>query len=179
MSMLVIQLPARSRGGASAPQGSADYSHVLSADGMAAGTQGRAPASALPKADTVVAVLPATEIGWHRITLPRAPANRLRAALAEQLDPNKLDGVISMHLIESDPALSRPITDDPSAPNPGAGDWFVLIDATDVNAIPAAAGRITDNAAFLRAVAERCLRAAAALDGSHLDTNKTAAPAPA
>ena len=24
----------------------------------------------------------------------------------------------------------RPITDDPSAPNPGAGDWFVLIDGT-------------------------------------------------
>ena len=41
-----------------------------------------------------------------------------------------------MHLIESDPALSKPITDDPSAPNPGAGDWFVLIDATDVGAVP-------------------------------------------
>ena len=25
-------------------------------------------------------------------------------------------------------------------PNPGAGDWFVLIDATDVSAVPAAAG---------------------------------------
>ena len=53
-----------------------------------------------------------------------------------------------MHLIESDPALSRPITDDPAAPNPGAGDWFVLIDATHVNAIPAALARITDNAAL-------------------------------
>ena len=65
-----------------------------------------------------------------------------------QLDPSNLDGIISMHLIESDPALSRPITDDPSAPNPGAGDWFVLIDATDVNAVPAAAARFTDNAAL-------------------------------
>ena len=46
--------------------------------------------------------------------------------------PAKLDGIISMHLIESDPALSKPITDDPSAPDPGAGDWFVLIDGTDV-----------------------------------------------
>ena len=43
-----------------------------------------------------------------------------------------------MHLLESDPALSKPITDDPSAPNPGAGDWFVLIDGTDVNAVSAA-----------------------------------------
>ena len=55
--------------------------------------------------------------------------DKLRAALREQLDPAELDGIISMHLIESDPALSKPITDDPSAANPGAGDWFVLIDA--------------------------------------------------
>ena len=53
-----------------------------------------------------------------------------------------------MHLIESDPALSKPITDDPSAPNPGAGDWFVLIDATDVSTVPAAAARFLDNAAL-------------------------------
>jgi len=73
---------------------------------------------------------------------------KLRAMLQDQLDPAKLDGVISMHLIESDPILSKPITDDPSAPNPGAGDWFVLIDATDVHAVPAAADRISDNVAF-------------------------------
>jgi hypothetical protein len=79
---------------------------------------------------------------------PTGDTDRLRTALRDQLDPQQLDGVISMHLIESDPALSRPITDDPSAPNPGAGDWFVLIDATHVPAIPVAAARITDNAAF-------------------------------
>ena len=72
----------------------------------------------------------------------------MRAALREQLDPAKLDGIISMHLLENDPALSKPITDDPAAPNPGAGDWFVLIDATDVGAVPAAAARFTDNVAF-------------------------------
>jgi len=43
-----------------------------------------------------------------------------------------------MHLLENDAALSRPLTDDPAAPNPGAGDWFLLIDATDIGAIPAA-----------------------------------------
>jgi hypothetical protein len=48
------------------------------------------------------------------------------------------DGIISVHLIESDPALSKPITEDPAVPNPGAGDWFVLIDGTHVNAISAA-----------------------------------------
>jgi hypothetical protein len=60
---------------------------------------------------------------------------KLRAALQEKLDPEQLDGIISIHLIESDPALSKPITDDASVPNPGAGDWFVLIDGTHVNAI--------------------------------------------
>jgi hypothetical protein len=75
--------------------------------------------------------------------------DKLRAALRERLDPENLDGIISMHLIESDPALSRPITDDASAPNPGAGDWFVLVDGTDVEAIRAAlANRSTDIAAL-------------------------------
>ena len=74
--------------------------------------------------------------------------DKLRNGLRDQLDPSKLDGIISMHLLENDPALSKPITDDPKALNPGAGDWFVLIDATDVGAVPAAAGRIKDNAAF-------------------------------
>ena len=53
-----------------------------------------------------------------------------------------------MHLLESDPRLSRPITDDPNAPNPGAGDWLALIDATTVEAVPKALARIVDNAAF-------------------------------
>jgi hypothetical protein len=84
----------------------------------------------------------------HHPPRPAGDMEKLRTALRDQLDPQQLDGIISMHLIESDPALSRPITDDPSAPNPGAGDWFVLIDATDVNAIPAAAARIAGNAAY-------------------------------
>jgi hypothetical protein len=78
---------------------------------------------------------------------PSGGEDKLRAALHELLDPADLDGIISMHLIESDPALSKPITDDPSASNPGAGDWFVLIDGTDVSAIPPAAALVNDNAA--------------------------------
>ncbi len=66
---------------------------------------------------------------------PASGSEALRTRLREQLDPNALDGIMSMHLLESDPALSRPITDDPSIPNPGSGDWFVLIDGTDVDAI--------------------------------------------
>jgi hypothetical protein len=64
-----------------------------------------------------------------------------------------LDGIISMHLIESDPVLSKPLTDNPSASEPGAGDWFVLIDATNLNAIPAAiATRLADSTAYTSAV---------------------------
>jgi len=57
-------------------------------------------------------------------------------------------GIISLHLLESDPALSKPLTEDAAAANPGAGDWFVLIDATSVHAVPKAAARILDNAAL-------------------------------
>jgi hypothetical protein len=69
---------------------------------------------------------------------PAGDKDKLRTALRDRLDPEKLDGIISMHLIESDPALSRPITDDPPVSDPGSGDWFVLIDATDVRAVSAA-----------------------------------------
>jgi hypothetical protein len=79
---------------------------------------------------------------------PGGGKDKLRAALDTLLDPSELDGVISMHLIESDPALSKPLTKDAEASNPGAGDWFVLIDATSVHSVPQAASRIIDNAAI-------------------------------
>jgi hypothetical protein len=88
-------------------------------------------------------------LGIIRLRPAAGGADELRAALRERLDPEKLDGIISMHLIENDPVLSRPITDDPPVSDPGAGDWFVLIDATDVNAVAAAkAARFTGKAAF-------------------------------
>ena len=87
-------------------------------------------------------------LGIIRLRPPDGGTEKLRTALREQLDPVKLDGIISMHLIESDPALSKPLTDDASAANPGAGDWFVLIDTTHVDAVPAAATGVSENAAF-------------------------------
>ncbi len=74
-------------------------------------------------------------LGIVRLRPAAGGEDRLRAALREKLDPGMSDGIISMHLIESDPVLSRPISDDPSVSNPGAGDWFVLIDGTHMNAI--------------------------------------------
>ena len=46
-----------------------------------------------------------------------------------------------MHLLENDPALSKPTHRQSAGVRPGAGDWFVLIDATDVNDAPAAMAR--------------------------------------
>jgi hypothetical protein len=88
-------------------------------------------------------------LGIIRLRPAAGSQDKLRAALAEKLDPETLDGIIAMHLIESDPALSKPITDEPAVSDPGAGDWFVLIDGTDVNAIGAAiAARFSGATAF-------------------------------
>jgi hypothetical protein len=84
---------------------------------------------------------------------PGGDKDWLRTALRDQLDPERLDGILSMHLLESDPALSRPITDDPPVSDRGSGDWFVLIDGTDVKAVSAAlAARLGNNAAVKPAV---------------------------
>jgi hypothetical protein len=74
-------------------------------------------------------------LGIVRLRPSAGGDDRLRAALRDALDPGTLDGIISMHLMESDPGLSKPLTDNPSASDPGAGDWFVLIDGTDVASI--------------------------------------------
>jgi hypothetical protein len=82
---------------------------------------------------------------WLRIIRIRpvhGKEGELRALLRDALDPSDLDGVISMHLIESDPVLSRPLTEDASASDPGAGDWFWLIDHTDANLPEFLAGRL-------------------------------------
>jgi hypothetical protein len=87
-------------------------------------------------------------LGILRLRPAGGSADPLREALRARLDPSGLDGIISMHLVESDPMLSKPLTDSPAAPDPGAGDWFVLIDGTNVNAIDAAiADRFSDAAA--------------------------------
>jgi hypothetical protein len=88
-------------------------------------------------------------LGIIRIRPLAGHEERLRAGLRDKLDPLQLGGIISMHLIESDPVFSKPITADPPVSDPGAGDWFVLIDGTDVNAIAAAiAARFDGPAAF-------------------------------
>jgi hypothetical protein len=75
-------------------------------------------------------------LGVVRLRPAAGSESALRVSLRELLAPGMLPGIISMHLIESDPQLSKSLTE-PDKPNPGAGDWFVLIDGTDVPAIRA------------------------------------------
>jgi len=49
--------------------------------------------------------------------------------------------------------LSKPLTDKASASDPGAGDWFALIDATNVNAASTAiAARLAEGTVVKSAV---------------------------
>jgi hypothetical protein len=88
-------------------------------------------------------------LGLVRVRPEAGGKDALRALLQDKLDPGALDGIISMHLIESDPALSKPLTDDPFISSPGAGDWYILIDGTHVDAVSAVvAARFADGAGF-------------------------------
>ena len=71
---------------------------LLSADGLLISRQGDSLPKPWPKADTVVAVVPALAVAWHRPLAPRAPANRLRAALGGMLEEQLLVDDESTHL---------------------------------------------------------------------------------
>ncbi len=74
-----------------------EFGYVLSKDGMSLLTHGRAAPALLPKADTVVGVVPAVDLAWHRLTLPKAPAAKLRAALAGVLEDALLEDPEDTH----------------------------------------------------------------------------------
>jgi general secretion pathway protein L len=105
MSLLVILIPQRTRQTAAAADGPAPptaageaYAYALSADALHVTAHGRAAASSLPRADNVVAVLADSDVSWHRLTLPKAPAARLRAALGGALEEQFLDDDDALHL---------------------------------------------------------------------------------
>ena len=104
MSTLVLLLAPRERLRAQASaagegaRASREFSYALSADGLAVSAQGRCAAALLPKADSVIAVLADADVSWHRITLPKAPAARLRAALVGVLEESLLDDEDALHL---------------------------------------------------------------------------------
>jgi general secretion pathway protein L len=103
MSFLVILVPPRARlgaaGGDVAPAAAGgDYAYITSADGVTPGATGRAAPALLPRAESVVALLAPSDVSWQRITLPKAPAGRLRAALTGVLEEALLDDADALHL---------------------------------------------------------------------------------
>ncbi len=106
MSILVVQIPERrrlsTRSGA-APESAAsglgtEYAYATTSDGLLLTGHGECGAALLPKAAAVVAVLADTDVSWHRITLPKAPAARLRAALVGVLEEALLEDAENVHL---------------------------------------------------------------------------------
>ena len=120
MTLLAIQLPSRDRLGAhvgartgvhAAQPGlrlPTEWGFVLSSDGRSATQAGQAAAALLPKADQTVLVLAEADVSWHLIDIPKAPAARLRAALAGVMEEALLDDDESLHFaLAADAAPGR------------------------------------------------------------------------
>lgn len=115
MSTLLLFLPPRSRlralsraapAAADSPRaaGLREYDYVLTSDGRQISGEGRAAASALPAADSVIAVVAESDISWRCVELPRA-GRQMRAALAGKLEELVLDDPEALHFaLEPDAA---------------------------------------------------------------------------
>ncbi len=112
MSILVLQLPKRPRSSTAGGAGDAasrvlgaEYQYATTPDGMVVQTQGSSAAAMLPRVVTVVAVLHDDDVSWHRITLPKAQAARMPAALAGVLEESLLGESADVHLALSPRAV--------------------------------------------------------------------------
>lgn len=114
MSTLIVRLAPRPRaadgaGARTATGSSTELRYVLSQDGISISGEGVRPAGQLPRADSVIAVVPDTEVSWHRITMPRVSGQRLRAALSGLLEEHLLDDEAHQHLaLQPDPVPGQP-----------------------------------------------------------------------
>ena len=116
MSLLLIEIPPRPRLGArdaavdaaagQAMQLPAEWDYVFSQDGKTATHSGRSAVAMLPRADAVVALLATSELSWHRISLPRTGAARMKAALAGALEEALLEDTEGVHFALPPPGTS-------------------------------------------------------------------------
>jgi hypothetical protein len=87
-------------------------------------------------------------LGLVRLRPTPETASEWRDALRERLAPGMREGIISMHLLESESELSGATAEIPTVRKEGARDWYVLIDGTQVSAVSAViAERFTGPAA--------------------------------
>jgi hypothetical protein len=69
---------------------------------------------------------------------PKGDFAHLREEISSAIEiPQDVAGLTTIHLIESDPALSKSLTH-PDAVDPGAADWYILIEGTSLKAVSAA-----------------------------------------
>ncbi len=118
MSTLIILLAAQPRLAAPTTAGPAvptEFDYVLSVDGQRVTEHGRVPASTLPRAATIVAVLRPGDVAFQRVALPKAPAAKMRAALTGVMEEALLEDESEVHL-----ALA------PDA-KPGAEHWVAVV----------------------------------------------------
>ena len=111
MSVLVVLIPAPHSAGtgpspaaepgmqpAAAAVWTGEWDWVLSADGATVSARGRGRAATLPAADSLVLVVDAAALAWHRVDMPRVAAPRLRAALDGMLEEALLEEPAQVHL---------------------------------------------------------------------------------
>lgn len=111
MSVLLVLLPARRRRHPLTPDGMPEasasageegsgvsFGYVLTQDGRSVDSEGECVAALLPRATTVVAVVPDTDVSFHALVLPKAPANRLQAALVGMMEEHLLTEAEDTHL---------------------------------------------------------------------------------
>lgn len=113
MPSLLVLIPARAGGARLDPTESLgaalEWAWVRLDDAGRLEAQGTAPAPLLPRAEHVVAVLSAADVGWQRLTLPRVPASRLREALTGALEDVVLEDPAQLHFaLEPGFAAGRP-----------------------------------------------------------------------
>ena len=117
MSTLILQLPERRRlhAGTVDEAGSPrrrEYTYATSDDGIELDAHGDAAPALLPKRSVVIAAVQEADVAWHRITLPKSPAARLRAALVGVLEDALLDDADAVHLAVAPHPPTRPKTKD-------------------------------------------------------------------
>jgi len=94
MPLLLLRLP---------PGAPGTYAWAISHDGQGVAAHGQAGAGLLPAAGRgveVVAVVPASQLSWHRVTLPKGVGTqsaRLRPVLAALLEEHLLDEADALH----------------------------------------------------------------------------------
>jgi general secretion pathway protein L len=117
MPTLIILLPAQPRIAASPGDGPAvpdEYDYLVTADEQRVSEQGRAMADELPHAAQAVVVLRPGDVAFQRVDIPKAPAARLRAALAAVMEDALLEDEFDVHLAVA-----------PGA-KPGTTDWVAV-----------------------------------------------------